>query len=129
MNIFTSATPASPFSIKPQFYALLTKDRANPACHEGEDMAMMQVLIAETRDCSHIQSQLITSSYEEAWRAIESYAKITDKRLNMSALGKSLLDAIIEEMDLYSDKQALAEISLRRLGFWPSRNGNELLIA
>ena len=89
---------------------------------------MMQALIAETRDCSKIQSQLIIASYEEAWRAIEAYTKASDKIFDMTALGRDLLEAIIEEMDFYSDNHALAEISLRRLGFWPSRNGNELLI-
>ena len=90
---------------------------------------MMQALIAETRDCSKIQSQLIISSYEEAWRAIEAYTKASDKIFDMTALGRALLEAIIEEMDVFDNEKPLAELSLRRLGFWPSRIGQHLKIA
>ena len=89
----------------------------------------MQALIAETRDCSKIQSQLIISSYEEAWRAIEAYTKASDKIFDMTALGRALLEAIIEEMDVFDNEKPLAELSLRRLGFWPSRIGQHLKIA
>mgnify|MGYP003337541385 FL=1 len=89
----------------------------------------MQALIAETRDCSKIQSQLIIASYEEAWRAIEAYTKASDKIFDMTALGRDLLEAIIEEMDIFEDETTLAEVSLRRLGFWPSRIGQHLKIA
>lgn len=90
---------------------------------------MMQALIAETRDCSKIQSQLIIASYEEAWRAIETYTKASDKIFDMTALGRDLLEAIIEEMDVFENEKNLAELSLRRLGFWPSRIGQHLKIA
>ena len=90
---------------------------------------MMQALIAETRDCSKIQSQLIIASYEEAWRAIEAYTKASDKIFDMTALGRDLLEAIIEEMDIFEDETTLVEVSLRRLGFWPSRIGQHLKIA
>ena len=90
---------------------------------------MMQALIAETRDCSKIQSQLIIASYEEAWRAIEAYTKASDKIFDMTALGRDLLEAIIEEMDIFEDETILAEVSLRRIGFWPSRIGQHLKIA
>ena len=89
---------------------------------------MMLALIAETRDCSKIQSQLIIASYEEAWRAIEAYTKASDKIFDMTALGRDLLEAIIEEMDVFENEQTLAELSLRRLGFWPSRIGQHLKI-
>ena len=89
----------------------------------------MQALIAETRDCSKIQSQLIIASYEEAWQAIEAYTKASDKIFDMTALGRDLLEAIIEEMDIFEDETILAEVSLRRLGFWPSRIGQHLKIA
>ena len=89
---------------------------------------MMQALIAETRDCSKIQSQLIIASYEEAWRAIEAYTKASDKIFDMTALGRDLLEAIIEEMDIFEDETTLAEVSLRRLGFWPSRIDQHLKI-
>ena len=90
---------------------------------------MMQALIAETRDCSKLQSQLIIASYEEAWRAIEAYTKASDKIFDMTALGRDLLEAIIEELDIFEDETTLAEVSLRRLGFWPSRIGQHLKIA
>ena len=90
---------------------------------------MMQALIAETRDCSKLQSQIIIASYEEAWRAIEAYTKASDKIFDMTALGRDLLEAIIEEMDIFEDETILAEVSLRRLGFWPSRIGQHLKIA
>ena len=89
---------------------------------------MMQALIAETRDCSKIQSQLIIASYEEAWRALEAYTKASDKIFDMTALGRNLLEAIIEEMDVVENEKTLAELSLRRLGFWPSRIGQHLKI-
>ena len=89
---------------------------------------MMQALIAETRDCSKLQSQLIIASYEEAWRAIEAYTKASDKIFDMTALGRNLLEAIIEEMDVVENEKTLAELSLRRLGFWPSRIGQHLKI-
>jgi hypothetical protein len=90
---------------------------------------MMQALIAETRDCSKIQSQLIIASYEEAWRAIEAYTKASDKIFDMTALGRDLLEAIIEEIDVFENEKNLAELSLRRLGFWSSRTDQHLKIA
>ena len=47
----------------------------------------------------------------------------------MTALGRDLLEAIIEEMDVFENEKTLAELSLRRLGFWPSRIGQHLKIA
>lgn len=87
-------------------------------------MAMLQYLIAETRDCSPIQSKRIFAAYEEAWDAIERHMKRRDRAGNPDKLGKLLLDAIIDQMDVHQQQRALVDASLKRMGFSPMRKGN-----
>lgn len=91
-------------------------------------MAMVQYLIAETRDCSPIQSKRIFAAYEEAWDAIERHMKRRDRAGNTDKLGKLLLDAIIDQMDCHQQERALVDASLKRMGFSPVRIGGFLEI-
>ena len=91
-------------------------------------MAVLQYLIAETRDCSPIQSKVIFSVYEEAWEAIDRHLKRRDRIGNPDKLGKLLLDAIIDQMDSHQGKRNLVDASLKRMGFVPRRRGECLEI-
>lgn len=91
-------------------------------------MAMLQYLLAETRDCSPLQSKRIFAAYEEAWDAIERHLKRRDRAGNPDKLGKLLLDTIIDQMDIYRQQSALVDASLKRMGFFPARSGNYLEI-
>ncbi len=82
---------------------------------------MLQYLIAETRDCSPVQSKRIFAAYEEAWDAIDQHMKRRDRIGNPDKLGKLLLDAIIDQMDNHLEHMALVDASLKRMGFAPSR--------
>lgn len=75
---------------------------------------MMQHVIAETRDCSPIQSQRICAAYEAAWDAIRpKLGGFADRE----RLGKLLLEAIVDEIDTRASQEAVVEASLARLGF------------
>ncbi len=89
---------------------------------------MLQYLIAETRDCSPVQSKVIFAAYEEAWDAIERHLKPRDRAGNPAKLGKLLLDAIIDQMDSHRRQRDLVDASLRRIGFFPARKGDFLEI-
>lgn len=91
-------------------------------------MTMLQYLIAETRDCSPTQSKRIFAAYEEAWDAIDRHLKRRDRAGNPDKLGKLLLDTIIDQMDSYRQQSALVDASLKRMGFFPARNGKYLEI-
>lgn len=91
-------------------------------------MAILQYLIAETRDCSPVQSKRIFAAYEEAWDAIERHLKRRDRVGNPDKLGKLLLDTIIDQMDSYRQQSALVDASLKRMGFFTARNGDFLEI-
>jgi len=91
-------------------------------------MAVLQYLIAETRDCSPIQSKAIFSAYEEAWEAIDRHLKRRDRVGNPDKLGKLLLDAIIDQMDNHRRQRDLVDASLKRMGFLPTRRGDFLEI-
>lgn len=86
-------------------------------------MAMLQYIIAETRDCSPIQSKAIFSAYEEAWDALDRHLKRRDRIANPDKLGKLLLDAIIDQMDSHRSQKDLVDASLMRMGFMPTRRG------
>lgn len=75
---------------------------------------MIQYLIAETRDCSPIQSQRIFAAYEAAWDAIRPQL---GRGADRERLGKLLLDAIVDEIDTRASQEAIVEASLARLGF------------
>lgn len=77
---------------------------------------MMQYLIAETRDCSPIQSRRIFAAYEEAWDALQSYVGARACEWDRARLGKRLLDAIIDEIDACESQEAVVDASLARLG-------------
>ena len=89
---------------------------------------MLQYLIAETRDCSPVQSKRIFAAYEEAWDAIDQHMKRRDRIGNPDKLGKLLLDAIIDQMDSHPEHVALVDASLKRMGFAPSSRSNFLEI-
>ncbi len=89
---------------------------------------MLQYLIAETRDCSPVQSKRIFAAYEEAWDAIDQHMKRRDRIGNPDKLGKLLLDAIIDQMDNHLEHMALVDASLKRMGFAPSRRDDFLEI-
>ena len=91
-------------------------------------MTMLQYLIAETRDCSPIQSKIIFAAYEEAWDALERHLKRRDRAGNPDKLGKLLLDTIIDQMENYRQQSALVDASLKRMGYFPARNGDFLYI-
>ena len=78
---------------------------------------MMQHLIAETRDCSPIQSRRIFAAYEEAWNALHPHIGARDCASDRARLGKRLLDAIIDEIDACESQGAVVDASLARLGF------------
>ena len=89
---------------------------------------MLQYLIAETRDCSPLQSKVIFAAYEEAWEAIERHLKRRDRAGNPAKLGKLLLDSIIDQMDSHRLQRDLVDASLKRMGFFPARNDDFLEI-
>jgi hypothetical protein len=87
---------------------------------------MLQHLIAETRDCSPMQSKIIFAAYEEAWDAIKRHLNRRDRAGNPDKLGKLLLDTIIDQMESCHQQSSLVDASLKRLGFSPARNGDFL---
>ncbi len=89
---------------------------------------MLQYLIAETRDCSPVQSKRIFAAYDEAWDAIDQHMKRRDRIGNPDKLGKLLLDTIIDQMDYHLEHIALVDASLKRMGFAPLRRGDFLEI-
>jgi hypothetical protein len=78
---------------------------------------MMQHLIAETRDCSPVQTRRIFAAYEEAWDAIQPQLRGRNGQADRDRLGKLLLDAIVDEIDTRASQEAVVEASLARLGF------------
>jgi hypothetical protein len=89
---------------------------------------MLQYLIAETRDCSPVQSKRISAAYDEAWDAIDQHMKRRDRIGNPDKLGKLLLDTIIDQMDNHLEHMALVDASLKRMGFAPLRRADFLEI-
>jgi hypothetical protein len=87
----------------------------------ARESIMMQYLIAETRDCSPIQSRRIFAAYEEAWGALQSSLGSRDGASDRARLGKRLLDAIIDEIDACESQEAVVDASLARLGFYRDR--------
>lgn len=112
---------------KPHFYFLLSA-RGSALRRECVKMALLQYIIAETRDCSPIQSKAIFSAYEEAWHALDRHLKRRDRIANPDKLGKLLLDAIIDQMDSHRSQKDLVDASLIRMGFMPTRRGDFLEI-